>query len=96
MTPCEVLKYVCVRGGLQNDPLSPAEIIEALEKKGFVIVPMHATENMVANGVAAAGEKSPPKWKGGGKPGFVQIRAAWEEMVTVGRREEINDRASGR
>ena len=67
------------------------EIIEALETKGFVIVPKEATSDMMLVGVMAAGDAPNASWVGAGRPGWVQVRAAWEAMVELGKREGINN-----
>jgi len=50
-------------------------------RNGYVLVPLQATDQMMDAGVIAAGSAPAPAWFGAGRPGFTQIRAAWDAMV---------------
>jgi hypothetical protein len=48
---------------------------------GYVLVPIEASAAMMDAGVEAAGNAMPPKWAGAGRPGYGQIRCAWNAML---------------
>jgi len=51
------------------------------EPKGFVLVPIEATDAMMMAAIDATAKAQPPDWPGAGRPGHVQIRAAWSAML---------------
>lgn len=51
--------------------------------EGFVLVPREASDEMMRKGVDAGSAANPPNWEGAGRPGYTQVRAIYEAMLSA-------------